>query len=293
MNKSFILILLSFLLFFNCKKSPTSLSPKEEKIKNDTIISNISSSCNENIQSNIYNYLLCSSWAKLNEADIKYILHFAKENRSSEIINTIEPEMPAWVNSDVKINNIDYQLQVNAMSYLYLTDKKSKTRKLLTFDVKDVPAIEKYFVRKLTEDDDENYEYKLSKVKNDLKKVKMDISKWAGIYSFDNNNYDQLYKKYTLNVSSNGIYLYEGELPGCKIYCTPYTIDDKIYFYYDADKTICSNFDTSLIDNLQNGDLILKAYGKDGKKYIQSPIIPYWDDKSLDFKKNTPIGINK
>ncbi|WP_223607271.1 hypothetical protein [Chryseobacterium sp. OSA05B] len=285
-----MLLFLCF-LFFNCKKSPTSLPPKEEKIKNDTLISNIRSSCNENIQSNIYNYLLCSSWVRLNETDIKYILRFAKENRSSEIINTIEPEMPVWVNSDVKINNIDYQLQVKGMSYLYLTDKKDKTRKLLTFDSKDVPAIEKYFIRKLTEDDDENYEQKLSKVKSDFKKVKTDISKWAGIYSFDNNNYDQLYKKYTLNVSNNEIYLYEGELPGCKIYCTPYSIDDKIYFYYDADKTVCSNFDTSLIDNLQNGDLILKTYVKDGKKYVQSPIIPYWDDKSSDFKKTNPLEL--
>lgn len=284
--------LIFILVLLTCKKNSTSLELSEKKVKNDTIISNIKYSCEDNIPKNIYNYLLCKSWSKWEEKNIRYILHFAKENKAPETIHLIEPEIPSWVYSDIKINGIDYDLKINGMSYLYLINKKNKNNKLLTFNSNDIPKIEKYFIRKLTEDDDENYENRLNQIKNDVKKVKTDASKWLGTYTFENNNYDQLYKKYTLNIKNNEIYLYEGELPDCKIYCIPYIVNNEMYLYYNSEKTNCPDLDTSLIDHLQDGDLFLKIYLKNGKKYIQSPVIQYWNDKSSDFKKNISIEIN-
>lgn len=81
-------------------------------------------------------------------------------------------------------------------------------------------------------------------------------------------------------------------MPGCKIFCTYYIVDNVIYLYYDGEKTSCSNYDTGLIDKLQDGDLLFKIFIKNGQKYIESPIINYWDDTALAFKKNVQIKIN-
>lgn len=290
-NKLVYILISCMFIFYNCKDNHVKPNVEKQKlITSDTIISNIKKDCDVNIEHNIYDYLLCTTWKELDEKSIKKILHYAKEGKYSEFRNTIEPETPSWINSDLKINGKSYELKINGMSYLYLIDK-AENRKFLTFNSQETSKVESYFIRNLTEDDDENYNTKLNQLKGDLKNRQVDISKWLGTFTFDNNNYEQQYKKYTLSINNNKITFYQGELPGCEIYCSPYIFNNDLYLYYNAENTNCDGFDTELIDKLRDGDLILKLYNQKGNKFIQSPILNIWDDNTSSFKLDIPIKL--
>ncbi|MFC6268172.1 hypothetical protein ACFQH0_07240 [Frigoriflavimonas asaccharolytica] len=292
MKYLFILLFLFQIQYCSKVNNTDGLNNEKEVLKSTKIvvIDNITKTCYKNLTKNIYDYILCLNWS-LNKNDIQEIVSLGKKNNKSEILNVLNPAIPSWISADITIDGNSYKIEINAMSYYFLTDNKGH-RDLYTFDLESQEKVEKYFIRKLTEDDDSNYENKKVGIKKYLETNAIDISKWNGIFKFDNNNYEQLYKIYTINIYDKNIFFYEGELPGCKIQCTSYKVDDTIYFYYDSTKTNCINFDTSLIENMQDGDFLFKLYSKKEKKYLESPVIKYWDDKSSNFRIYTPIEIN-
>ncbi|SHL09927.1 hypothetical protein [Chryseobacterium polytrichastri] len=290
-----IIIFILLIQFFSCstgeKNEKTKIESKIIKNSENIIVKNIKKTCYKNINTNIYDYLLCSRWL-INENDIKEILSNGKKNENSEIINLISPAVDSWTSADVNINNKSYKVEINAMSYYYLTDNKG-SRELYTFPIENEKNIQKYFIRKLSEDDDDSYDKKILNTKRELNTKSINISEWKGVYTFDNNNYDQLYKKYNLKLDSEKITFYEGDLPACEIYCLPYINDNQLYLYYDGEMTKCSGYDTRMIDTLKDGDLLFKIIKKNSEKYIQSSLLKYWDEKTTQFKQNVPIKLTK
>ena len=286
----YFLTLLLLLQIISC-----SAEDKKESSKNSesTItVKNIQKTCYKNVSKNIIDYSLCSNWT-LTENDIKEIISLGKKNTSSEIVNIMTPEVPSWISADLVINEKPFKIEINAMSYYYLIDNKGN-RELYTFSNENKDKAEKYFIRVLSEEDDQKFENNKKESKQNLINKSSDLSKWIGTYTFDNNNYEQLYRKYTLIIDSKNSNFYEGDLPGCKIYLIPFISENELYFYFDGEKTDCSGYDTSFIDKLQDGEFIFKISTKnDGGKYFQSPIIKYWNDKKNDFETNSMIKISK
>lgn len=286
----------SFFLFQiqSCSKGKNS-DYKEIKKENaeqskNIVVTNISKTCYKNLDTNVYDYMLCIKWS-LTEDNIKSIISLGQKDGSPEILHSLTPVIPSWIFADIIIENEPYKIEINPISFYYLIDNKGN-RVLYTFNNKNQKNIEKLFIRKLSEADDDKYDKKVSEVKKDLRNQENNISNWEDKFTFDNNNYEQLYKEYTVEIENEGVFFYEGKMPGCKIFCTYYIVDNVIYLYYDGEKTSCSNYDTGLIDKLQDGDLLFKIFIKNGQKYIESPIINYWDDTALAFKKNVQIKIN-
>jgi len=252
-------------------------------------VNNITKICDENLNKNIYELNLCLDWS-LNEAEIIKIISLGEKNNSSETLNLLSNENSSWIYADIIKDKVSYKLQINPMSFYFLTDSKGN-REFYTFHGNASIKVQKYFVRILSEEDDKNYEDKLDQAKNNRLKEKIDVSNWEGKYTFDNNNFNQLYKNYHLVIDSSQIYFYEGNLPGCQIYCIPYIYKNELYLYYNGSKTNCSGYDTTIIDNLQDGDLLLKLSKKNNIKYLKSPIIKYWNDSIADFTQNVSFQI--
>ncbi|GEM_PF-2582860 len=288
LKKDCLLLILLLSFIYNCKDQKEKNFVREKTTANsDTIITDIKKDCDINIEHNIYNYLLCQSWKNLNENDLKTILHYAKEENDAEVLNVIGKEVPSWIVADLKTNSKNYKLKVNGYSYIKLINALG-SEKILTFDAENRSKVEKYFIRNLTEDDDENYNEKLKNIKPAI----IDLKNWKGNFKFDNNNYDQLYKKYTLNITNNKITFYQGDLPACEISCIPYLYNNNLYLYFDSETTDCKEFSSDMINNLLDGDFMMKLYRKNGSYYITSPIIEVWDEKTSSFKINTPTKLN-
>ena len=285
---------LVLIYIFSCFVVCCSAGDKKKYSKNNTstiIVKNIQKTCYKNISKNILAFSLCSNW-QLKENDIIEIVSLGKKNTSIEIVNTITPEISSWISAELIINEKLFKIEINAFSYYYLTDDKGN-KELYTFSKENKNKIEKYFIGILSEEDDESFESKKQQSKKTLISKNIDLSNWRNVYTFDNNNYEQLYKKYTLNINGKNSLFYEGNLPGCKVFLIPSIIENELYLYFDGEKTNCSGYDTTLIDKLQDGDFMFKMYKKNGKNYLQSHIINYWSDINNDFETNTIIEISK
>ncbi len=289
----FLLVLMLLFQTAGCSEKKNSADVKSQKEHtNDTTIAvkNIEKNCYKNINTNIYDYILCVDW-NLSQNDIKNIILAGQKNNSPETRYMLTPVIPSWITADVVVDEKAYKIEINPFSFYYLTDSQGN-RELYTFSSVNKKKVETLFIRELSEEDDGFYNKKIADAKQKLNNQKLDYSAWKGVLKFDNNNYEQLYKDYTIEIQNEGIFFHEGELPSCKIFCKPLLVKDALYLYFDGEKTNCYTYDTALIDQLQDGDLIFKVYKEAGQKYIQSPIINYWDDENKVFDKNTKIIIN-
>ncbi len=289
----YLLLLSVFIFSYSCSKREKNdfISGTVETAAQDTLtVRNIKKNCHQNISRNIYQYILCSGWS-LNEHQIKNMLSLGKKDESPEISNLLIHDDPSWISADVTIHGKPFTTEIHSMSYYYLTDKNGN-RERYTFNDGDREKVKAYFTRILSEDDDEAYEEKLKKAKRKMEIRAADLHEWKGIYIFDNNNYEQLYKKYTLTIEDHKIILFEGNLPGCEIYGIPFLFNNQLYMYYNATQTYCPGYENSFTDHLQDGDLICKIYWHDHKMYMESPVIPYWNDSDADFIQNTPIRLD-
>lgn len=291
----YLIIIFAFLLNTSCSQGDKKTTENTKQIiplTRDSIdIKNIKKTCYQNINKNIFEFVLCSDWS-LSETKIKEIVSLGKKNNSSEVLNLLANENKSWINADIIIKAKTYKIEINPISYYFLTDNKGN-KELYTFDTNASKKVQNYFLRILSEDDDINYINKLNNVKNKIDIQKINLTKWEGTFNFDNNNYDQLYKKYTLNINSDKIVFYEGNLPGCEIYCIPYISEGTLYLYFDGEKTNCDGYDTSMIDKLQDGDLLFKLFIKNNKRYIQSHLLKYWNNETSNFEENIQISLTK
>lgn len=289
----YLLLLSAFIFSCSCSKigKNDSIPGTVKAASPDTLtVRNIKKNCHQNIPRNMYQYILCSEWS-LHEHQIKNILSLGKKDESPEISNLLIHDDPSWISAEVTIHGKPFTTEIHSMSYYYMTDKNGN-RERYTFDDGDREKVQAYFIRILSEDDDEAYEEKLNKAKRKIETHAADLHPWKGIYNFDNNHYEQLYKKYTLAIDDDKMVLSESNLPGCEIYGIPFLFNNQLYMYYNATQTYCPGYENSFTDRLQDGDLICKIYWNDHKMYLESPVIPYWNDFNSDFIRNTPIRLD-
>lgn len=181
--------LIFFSLFISCSAGDKKEENKKENSKNNIsniIVKNIQKTCYKNISKNIIDYFLCTEWT-LKEKDIIEIVSLGKKNTSSEIVNVMTPKIPSWISADIIINDKPFTIEINAMSYYYLIDNKGN-KELYTFATDDKNKMRKYFIRTLSEDDDQNFEHKQQLSKQNIISKNLDLLNWKNVYSFDNNN---------------------------------------------------------------------------------------------------------
>lgn len=258
---TFLLPLFIISCFTGDKKEIPKAKQKTAKLTNDIIVQNIKKTCSKN--TNIYDYLLCTKWL-LTESEIKKIFSYGKKNQSSEVLNLLSSKNSSWISADIKKDKNTYKIEIHPMSYYYVTDEKGN-EDLYVFDLENQKKIEKYFIRILTEDDDDNYEKKLNQIKKEQQNTNTILPEWKGAYSIKNSKYGQLY----VDLNSKEVFFYESNLPNCKIFLIPYVSENELYLYFNGQKTNCSGNDTSLINSLRDGDFMFKISDKNGKKYIQ------------------------
>lgn len=278
-------------LIASCKEN-NKLTFKKENLNSeiqDTIIQNISKSCDEVQMKNIFEYYFCKDWDILNEAEIKKIIKSAELGDGGEgdsrTLHYTTSESPIWITADMIIGVKKYRLKINAGSYFYLTDESNivslyfcKSNKFRTF-----------FISGIGTEDDNIYARLKSENRNKVESIKTNLNSWKGEYNFDNGNFEQSYKSYHVKIENNNCVFYQGDLPATEIECLIYQNSKELFLYVKSESFKESKFDKSLYESLGEGDFLLKIKKRKNKIYIQSPKIKYWNEKNKKFEDNIDI----
>ena len=241
------------------------------------------------LESNI-NVLFYNKW-KLKANDIEKILKLSQPISDEEFHDLYEVT-PCVYKCKIIDNKKSYSLEINSGSFITITD--DKTIKILgckSDECKDFfifphqgAEINERIVNKI-------YMKILDSV-NTSKSIKSKINNsWYGKYTFNNNNFEQGYREYTISIDEKKCFIYAGTLPACEIVCIPKKNGNQIDFFYDSQLTDRSTYSYELVQKSEHGDLIFSIYLKNNKKFVKSPLIKYWKDDLSDFKTNQEIEL--
>ena len=260
------IILIFLVLNFSCN------SQVKKGIK---IVSRTNTICSKNSSSQ-KDFSKIKNW-KINNDEILNIFKTSKKI-TPHILHYAYGNLPCEVKGVAVLNEKNINFTINSGGYFYLGNEIYGCNS---------PECFKYFPKEAQDNDDADVD-----VSNDmpLKKGKTKISDiWYGEYTFDNNNYEQSYRKFTIVISKEKCFFYEGNLPACLINCNPKIIDDKLFLSYDFNKTDRSTYDYTIIKNSLDRDLLLKISKNKNKYFINSELIKYWDEKKNKFNENVDI----
>lgn len=289
-------LLFMFCLIISCKDFENKIvvakvNKSEQSIfeNKDTLIENISKNCKEAREKNIYEYYLCRNWDVIDDTIIKKIL------KSGELVDNDEgairelhytsTESSIWLYADMTIGTQKYKIEINAGSYFYLINDQNVKSLYVCKNNKYRTS----FVSGIGTEDDEMYEKLKIENWNKIKSLKTDLNSWKGNYSFDNGDYEQGYQGYHIKIENNKCVFYQGDLPACEIECIADNDMDELNLYIKSEEFKKSQYDTTLIESLSEGDYLLKILKRSNKVFIKSPLIRYWNDRKSKFEKNIEI----
>lgn len=293
--------LLLIITIISCKNEIKTDSILSQKIENknlgtkqeDTIIKNISKVCDELEEKNINEYFLCKRWDLLNKDQIKDILKNSKKGNNVEgdarTLHYAASQFPIWTTADVVIGKKIYKIKINGGSYFYLIDSENKTS--LYFCKSE--NCRKYFITGIGTEDDAIYTNKIINIDKEIKSINTDLSSWIGFYEFDNGTYEQGYKSYHVKIEKNNCIFYQGDLPAYEVKCVTLLINNELFLYMKSDIPKDAKYDTSYLQNFQQGSYLLKIFKITNKLYLKTNLIKYWDEAQKDFTYNKNIELVK
>jgi hypothetical protein len=280
---------LILLIFLVCLQSCNSQSKKSSFIVN-TLKKEINIEKAKEESNN--NLLLYKKW-KLSSTDVEEVFKLSQPISDEEFHDLYEVT-PCKYKCNIIYNKKSYILEINSGSYIILKDNKTvkrlgcKSKKCKDFFI---------FPPQGAEIDEQIVNETYQKILDSLNSSKIEKSKisdiWYGEYTFDNGNYEQSYKKYTIVISNEKSFLYLGDLPACKIICYPEIVDNRLLLHYDNKNTDKSKYDYTIIKNSKNGDILLKIFKNKNKYFINSALINYWNDITHKFDENVNIEVMK
>jgi hypothetical protein len=224
------------------------------------------------------------NWTLTTE-DISNIINLSYELDENEVHDSY-PITPCYIEvKNYNLNGKKVDLSINGGSFLYVHEK-DKTKILGC----EKPECKKYFLLPKEIPDETNQKTLDYNTNSLISNFKIDKN-WYGKYTFNNNNFEQGYREYTISIDEKKCFIYAGTMPACEIVCTPKKNGNQIDFFYDSQLTDRSTYSYELVQKSEHGDLIFSIYLKNNKKFIKSPLIKYWKDDLSDFKTNQEIEL--